>query len=483
MNKVWKVIITLAILSVVFYTNYSGHNNQMPQHVDSWQVVTKADFVIKEKEISLREPFAGSTVSYPPGSHLSYAVISLITGIDMIKLAEILPVIFYIILALLIYALSNILLKNDLASLCIMAFTPLAFTNITILGPFYLVPVTWGILISLMFFYFLTSGNWFFSFIIFGVVTATHISSTAFSMLGAALFFIFNRKYWSKISYLFLFIIVGIIIFSLISSYSALFSLITQFFTFQKSRPYIFFYFLFPSVLLIMLGIGYYLILIREKKAAKFLIPLFTALALNAFLYWRWQGFFLVYRRLFTFTFMMTAFFVGYAVYAIAEAINSVTKNREIRPLHLPLIVLLIALVPMAIETNLSMRSKSIAYVDNAEHILLTEFGKEYPNTYLATNHLQAFALPYYNLKPIQLSPMHGINVMYFNQLSPCFRYMHPECFGDFFYSYNYSYLYPRMRLNVTYLDEFFEREGKVIYEFNREEYRDYVNRTHNVTI
>jgi hypothetical protein len=448
----------------------------MPQHIDSWIVISRADFILKEEAAALTEPFSGSRLYYPIGSYLSFAVIKSISGLDMIYLARLIPAMFFVVLGLLLYSLSNALFKNDLASISVMAFTPLSLSNITILGPYYLVPVAWGILLSLLFFYFILKEKWIIGFLTFIALAATHTSSTVFSIIGIGLYFIFDRKYWHKVKYLFLIGLASIILFSFTRGIGLLFDLITSdLFAAQKSRPYISIYMIMPIIFIVLLALGFYFILTKEKRAAKFLIPLFSVLAINAFIYWYWKGFFIVYRRLFTFTFVIVPFFAGYSIYKISNIAEKFISKRLlfIKKYNAILLMLLIILVPLSIKTNIKSHKYNNIYVDEDEHQLFTGFGKLYPDTYIATDYLQAHALPYYNLKPVQLSPAHVGNVLYFNQLAPCYNIIDSEeCFGDFFYTTNFSYLYSRVPVNISYFKPFFNYNNKIIYMFERDIYK-----------
>ena len=201
-------------------------------------------------------------------------------------------------------------------------------------------------------------------------------------------------------------------------------------------------------------------------------------MAINAFIYWKWQGFFLVYRRLFTFTFMLMPFFVGYAVYTLSTKKIKFVKNQ-----NLILIILLLLLVPFAIKANARSNKYNYIYVGMDEAVLFSEFGKLYPNSYLGTDHLEAFAMPYYNIKPIQLSPAHGVNTTYFNYLAPCYLNEIPECFGDFFYAINFTYLYPGKKINTTYFNPILKYKNKEIYKFSREKYKEHIKNKFNRTI
>lgn len=471
MNKLVKSILLIIILIVLFLVTFLPQHNLLPRHVDAWQVVTKADFVIDSKEVSLIEPFSSNVLYYPPGSHLHLAILKSVSGLDMLFLARLLPGIFFVILGLLIYSLSKLLFRNDLAALTIMAFTPLALSNITMLGPYYLVPLAWGMLLSLLFFYFILRDNWLFGFLIFISVAVTHNSSMVFSLTGIILFFIFNKKYWLRVKYLLLIILAAIIIFSFISGGPGhLYQILAGSFAFEKAEPFISFQLLFPAVFLLFLAFGFYFIIVEEKRASSFLTPLFCFMAINAFLYWYWEGFFLVYRRLFTFLFMMSVFFVGYGVFKVSNGIERVIGRSLpwFKKQNIALIIILALLIPFAVKANISSHRSDVTLVTNDESILFSSFGKLFTNAYVATDHLQAFALPYYNLRPVQLSPAHGTDILYYEELHPCYENNDAACFESFFLKNNFTYLYTRAPLNSSYFKPFFRYKNSIIYLFDK---------------
>lgn len=469
MKKLAKFVLVMLILSSLFLVNYLPQATLQPQHVDAWQVVTKADAVIDNRAISVIEPFSETISFYPPGAHLHSAIISSVSGLDILFLSSFLPAILFVILSLLIYAFSRLLFKNELVAITIMAFTHLSLSNITMLGPYYLVPLAWGMILSLLAFYFLIRKSWLLFFISFITLSLTHNSSMVFALIGIILFFIFNKAYWHSIKYLLILILAAIVIFVAISgSFSYLLSIILSFFSFDKASPFINFQALYPPAFLLFLALGFYFIIVNEKEASKFLIPLFAFLAINAFLYWNWKGFFLVYRRLFTFLFLMSVFFVGYGVFCISNNIERIIGRGivMIRKSNIIPILAIIILVPFAIKANLEAHSTDITLVTNDENILFRDFGNRNPNASIATDHLQAFSLPYYNLRPVQLSPAHGTDILHYEELHLCYENRNITCFENFFQAHNVTYLYIRIPISSDYFKPYFKYNESVIYRF-----------------
>lgn len=472
MNHLYKCILVFIVLSIVFYTNFSGHYNKMPMHVDSWQVISKADYILKQEKIMPDEPFSNLESNYPRGSPLFLAVLASITNwhivsIELISLSQFLPALFNVILALLLYLFSKALFKNEMASLAVMAFTPLAISNITMLGIFYLVPVAFGMLLCYLFFSFLVRKNWIFAFLAFISILVTHNSSLAFASVAFLLYFIFNRENRRKLKYLLIVLGIGFLGFILTRGLEYTMNLIPMLFVFEKSKPYFSVYLTLSISFIVLTAIGIYLILSRERQARTFLIPLFAFLAINALTYWHFQGIFLVYRRLYVFLYSLLPFFVGYSVWFICSRIENIGNRFSfVKKYHLILLIFFLILIPVAIQLNIKEYQRSYQYVSKTEHELFRQFGENYPNNYLVADHLESFALPYYSIKPVVLSPMHGVNTTYFRETISCFTKRDIKCFEDFFNRTEFKYLYTSTYVNSTKFEPFLNYKDRIIYKF-----------------
>jgi len=469
MNKLHKFILVIAILLVVFFTNFLGHYNQMPMHVDSWQLISKADYFIKQQNIMPDEPFSHTESNYPEGSSLFLAVLASISNwyivsAGFISISQFLPAILNVILALLLYLLSKTLFKNEMVALAVMAFTPLAISNITMLGIFYLAPVAFGMVLSYLFFSFLVRKELLSAFLIFVSILVTHNSSLAFASVAFFLYFIFNKENWKKLKYLLTVFGIGFFMFILMNGFEYTIKLIPSLFLFEKIQPHFSIYLTLPIIFLVFLSAGIYLILVCEKRVSKFLIPLFAFLAVNAFAYWYFQGILLVYRRLYVFLYSMLPFFIGYSVWFISFRIESLLGN--LKKYYPVLIIIFVLLIPQAVMLNIRVYERSYQYVTSTEHELFKEFGEEYPENYLVADHLESFALPYYNIKPVVLSPMHGANTTYYAETFECFANRNITCFEEFFNTTSFEYLYTSTYVNSTHFEPFLKHEDKIIYKF-----------------
>jgi hypothetical protein len=284
------------------------------------------------------------------------------------------------------------------------------------------------------------------------------------------LYFLFDRENWKKIKYLVIFFIIGFIGFFITIGPGYSIKLISNIFLFEKVQPYLSVYLTLPITFLILTAIGFYSILIREKKARKFIIPIFSFLAINAFSYWYFKGTLLAYRRLFVYLYSMIPFFVGYSVWFVSSKIEDLPKIKKVLPFvknyHIVLIILLVLLIPQAITLNIKVREKSVQWVTKEEQELFKQFGQNYPSAYLVADPLESFAFPYYNIKPVVLSPAHGANATYYYDTAQCFSTRDIKCFEDFFNRTEFQYLYTSTFVNSTRFEPFLTYENNIIYKF-----------------
>ncbi|MFH1849764.1 MAG: hypothetical protein ABH879_06275 [archaeon] len=481
MNKWLKFVLVVMICCTLFYTVYAPRHNEMPQHVDSWILLGIVDRAMETGYYPYTQPWSEGGWFYPPGSHLLTSVAVQLTDLDIYLVSEMFPAILFVILGLLQYWLAKGLFDSDTAGLSVMAFTTLVFSNITIMGNYYLVPLSFGIILTFLCFNAFIRERWILLLVSFAAVGFTHSSTVIFAFMTMALFFAFNRRFWRKLVYLGL--IIGVLAF-LLHQTRFLFSMLSisfirSFFFIAKERPYQSFFLFVTFLFVILYSIGFFVIAIKERRARRFLIPILGFLSIDIFLYWRDLGMLLPYRRLFYYIIVFTPFFVGYGVYVISDLLTTLLRTGERKRLSklrfyyfiscskLMLIILLLLLVPMAVYFN-QKSHPSLIYVTNAEHRLLSGFGKMHPQEFLATNHLQAYALPVYDLRPVQLSPMHVTNISHYPELSPCFYSRDIGCMTRFFNESDgkYRYLYTQTLVNSTHFVPAFNCSGLVIYEF-----------------
>jgi hypothetical protein len=333
-------------------------------------------------------------------------------------------------------------------------------SQITMLGPFFLVSLTFGMVFSILSFYFLVRGKW--GFFVVGIfcVGLSHSSSLVFALAASGLYFAFNPKLWSKLVWLALAGGLAVLVFVGLNGGDLLWTIVTNYLMFSKSWPYFQYIGLLGTLFMALLALGIFLIIVYERKGTSFLLPIFGFMAVDMFLYWTWNGFFMVYRRLISYIFLLTPFFVGYSVYFIAKQLR--------RGAVIGFALLLIILVPFAVAQNIHSRAPYQVYITHDEDALFTAFAKVHPGAYVLTDHLEAFALPYYNLTPISLSPSHGANTSYFTRVAGCYNTGNIDCIASFFNSTGFEYLYARAGLNRSDFTPVVGVGSRVIYRFQK---------------
>lgn len=443
----------------------------MPRHVDSWILISQSDYILDSQTIDFKEPFSGEGFSNPLGSHVLVVVVSSISGLDILSLGFVFRILIFIILSFLVYGLSKSLFNNEKVAAVCGLFTPLILTNMTMLGPAYFVPLAFATILAFLFFIFLIKEKWFLMSLSFIILALTHASTMVFALIVLFLYFLFNRKYWKKFWIFFVILILGIIFFVSTHGFGFFIQKILELTAFHKLWPYFKFDKMLTYTFIPFFALGIYFIISKEKKARRFLIPLIVFLALEMFLFWYWKGFAIRYRRIIYYIFMLLPFFVGYGVYNLSYYVDIlISKFRKLKFIvnyKLILILILVILVPLAINLNINQRSFEYTFVNEEENVLLENFGNEYPNGYLAAGALQSYALPYYELKPVQISPGHIGKQLYYRQLFPCFYKRDVDCLIGFFREHpEFQYIYTRTKINSTYFEPLFVKEGLIIYEY-----------------
>ncbi|MGM5482290.1 MAG: hypothetical protein ACQESF_02400 [Nanobdellota archaeon] len=466
MKKIYKFM-GLIILLTLFLINFIPHYGKTPLHIDSWIQFSWAKDTLRNG-FNFTEPFSGHSSSYPPLVRLILAGF-LSTGLDLATLTPIISGLLLAGLGASLFLLSKELF-NEEAALVIMAFTPLALSNITVLGPFFVVPLTFGMIFSVLLFYFALRENALMTLLFYVVVVLTHRSSSVFAGIGLAI--IMALKLYEKKYKLFLKMtsapLAGLVVFGFLKSFESIKGMVGHYLINVKQPPYISFNLMYTSftlpfyyMFLVLFAIGLYLIIYREKKSSWFLISLFAFLAINAFLYEHFQGFLLVYRRLFGFLFLLIPIFVGYAVYFFYEKINSYLKSN---PVFVMVIVLLLVL-PWAVQLNSTTFKYPYEYINQDEHALFKEFGKNHSGQYLVASNLQYYALPFYNIEPVQGNVVAMGSKLHFDDLFPCYTKREVGCFEDFFEkNAEYKYLTTKFPLNSSSFSEYMQKGKAKIY-------------------
>jgi len=474
--KKLKYLVIILIAVTLFLTISTQRDNLTDLHRDGWIVITTTQDILDSGHITFTNPYTDGSFIYPPGSWIMSAVLSTNTGLDLTRIAQIFPAINFVLLGLMIFLVARHLFKDDWIAIACMAFTPLIFNNVTIMGHYYFIPLAFGVTLSLLFFNFYLKEKWFMAIFTFLVLSVTHSSTIIFTSIAAGIYLIFNKKYWKKIP---LFALLAIILFAALKFTKGVdvtektVNFVEYILTLSKQPPFISVYLTLSIIFLIFLAFGFLFVVLREKKARLFLVPIFFFLVFDLFMYWNYQGFFIVYRRLIYYLLLFIPFFVGYGVYSFSYLFTHLFSHTHktfynfIKNNSIILIFMLLLLVPAAVSIHIGSHP-TYTLVNQKEQELFTEFGKLHPGAYLATNHLQSFGLPYYDLKPVHI-PFKG-GWTHLPELAPCFAKRDIDCLIGFYNHTNYTYLYTQSLVNSTYFEPAFEYDGMVIYEFVRNE-------------
>jgi len=448
-------MVFFSFLCSIIATFFEPFFKLMPYHVDSWIVLSSR---IIEGGTAI---FGNVNPNYPPGSHTFFYTLATTAGINPLIMRSIFLFITFILIAILIYSISKRLFNNKTLSITTALFSFLILTNITILGPKYLVPITFAIPLALTFLYLILEERWWLSFLIFIPLVLTHATTTGFTLILVFLYFLFSKEHRTKIPYILGLIILAILGFLLTRGAEQLIARLSSLVVFSKAAPYYFIQNMYGWVFFALIAIGLLLILIKEDKAKRFLTPIFIFMAFDMFLYWQASGFFIVYRRLLFFLTFLSPFFIGYSVYWIAEYTENILSKikvlKWIKVVPVILIIFLIILVPYAISINNAQFARSYVYVNENENKLFATFGKEHPGEYLIAHGLMGYALPYYKLQPVSLAPMHGFNRLHYSELEKIYITGNLPKVKEFMQRYNYQYI--TVRTNLT------DSDYKIAYE------------------
>ena len=198
MKPLIKNILIVFILIMLFLVHFIPHQNSMPHHVDSWVTISLADHIIKEKNIDDKNPFSEESYKYPKGSATFLAVIKSITRIDLINISQLLPGFFLVILGTLNYLISKKLFGKEKLALTIMALTALSLSNITMLGPYYVVPFAFGLVLLMSFLASLVYNKILLSTVLLISLILVHTTTTLFALTIFLFHIIFSKNKTKK---------------------------------------------------------------------------------------------------------------------------------------------------------------------------------------------------------------------------------------------------------------------------------------------
>lgn len=451
-----RYALVLGVVIVLFLLNFLTRVNQMPQHLDEWEHIVVAKLTMETGFLQGHEPYRSEWI-YPPGIYTVLSSLSLLSGLSLITIQKFLPSIFYIILGLMFYILSLKLFKRDEVAIAVMAFSTLILSNITIMGIYYLVPLAMGSFLTLLLLYFLVQDNWLMSLFILLAIAITHASTIVLAFVATFFYLVFSRK-WRLIfmGLVGFMLVLGLMKFKNIYLSPSI-DLLKYIFFRPAVKPFVIIANNLPWFFLVLLALGIFFIMLKERKASYALVPLFVFMIVDFFMYWKYRGFVFVYRRLIYFIFLFIPFFVGYAVHHIADTPNRLFDSKWLKQFPIFLIIFLLILVPFAWKLNQESHVSEI-YIMNDEHPLFTKFGEAFPNEKIITRFMMGWAMPYYDLEEVHLPPGHPV-------INSCFANKDSQCFADFMQQKDIKYVYAGFDLDGELFKPVAKYKGLIIYK------------------
>jgi hypothetical protein len=485
LGRVLFAFFAVIAISILFYSQFSSHYEVgIPLHVDSWITISVADFFSDNQKIMDIEPFSGLDYNYPPGSYVFLSVMSEVTGVSLPRLSELLPGFFMVVLGCMLYLIFRHFYEKPIYSLLPIFFTLMVMSNITILGPYYLVPISFGLIIYLAVLYFSLKENLTMQLISFIMLIMFHRST---ALLGALTLFIsFTLNFVENKSFLpyakKLFIIGAISIagfFAYVASSPGPFlsELLQKIVLFSNThliqgiqKPFINYVSSLGMPVFIIIGIGMFAFI--DKPKWKLVLVTFFLLVVSLFSFWNWGISILIpYRRLVIYLFLFSPLFFSAGliliyeyIHKLASEINSPLIRYIIPALY---IISLVIFVPMFYEMNQNSHV-SRHWVDQDEMILFKQFGENYTGEFLVGGHLESFAFPYFDIKPVILSEFHPGDHDLFNKYYSAYIRRDLENLRNLFIDNpQVKYIYFPSPVQSTYLKEAMSLGEKRIYYFN----------------
>lgn len=486
----WVTLVAIAVLlfSVVFLPHYTA---KVPLHVDSWLIVSLADRSLKVNSYDFPEPFTNQKWDYPPGLLVIQSVVTRITGIPLHILTILFPALLFLTAGFLNYAIAREMGSRKGVAILAFLFTPLILSNITMLGLYYAVPLALGSVFFLLFALFITKRMYLCTLVVYLALLLVHRSTFLLATLLLFFSFMYGLLFERKAIILIivsvllgstiLFVGLYYIIFhtlqlsqlNLILFKSELILLFTRVGISALEQPYIVYITLMTPLFLFFLGVGYFMFLNKGNPLQIPLAILFALLIFDYFVFLRYgHGYIFLYRRLSFYIFLLTPLFVGFGVYYSAEFIYRLLHKRLHikRMIVLPLLALaVLALFIYSIKLNVEAHPSPI-WVTPEEFQFFQEFGKQHPGSYLLTDHLEAYSLPYFNLKPVMTSPGHLGGSLNFDELYIPYTRRDVSVLATFFNTHtDYDgYVYYAGTFDTPYFKEVFRQGDLVIYQYQK---------------
>ncbi|MBS3055970.1 MAG: hypothetical protein J4473_00900 [Candidatus Aenigmarchaeota archaeon] len=440
-------IFLILIITSIFLLNFGlyHYDYRFPLHADDWIHISVANDVTTGRTINELDPYFNENIMfYPRGFHVMLAEISKMSGLDMVDIARFFPAVFQSILALSIFLLLKKIVHPYAGLFGAFAVITLR-THPTILGPALLVPLNFGLILVPVMLYFFIRGYetkkpvWFFlgmsiwfvifsfhfsSFIIttfIGVISLTEIaflkermkamkailiSGVAFAVLMALFMIRFYKTDIIKT-------ITGLVQSSgsiIISPFSPLF--------------------LVNYLIAGFALIGLIYLLTRYKVGHVTILGWTIFIFFDLYLFFQSGGTFISYERSVFYATEVLIILGAIGLYYVADFFRTYPKGLK----YIPIIIFCSVLL-LSFYVNVYEGRTYIYHLISEEQFQTYKWlGENYGGSKFLTNHLHSLSLPYFHLKPVQVSPMHAVPTGAFSE------------FGQDYYTRDVDYLYEKMK-------------------------------------
>ncbi len=151
LQKVLRVLCVLALVAANFLLVYSIHQNySYPYMLDEWQHMAEGIQVQDNAGIVLQNPYykdGGAGIEsgfFEKGFHVFLSELFMLTGQDPVRIYAIMPALFAAITALIVFTFAYKTTNNYAIGLFTMLFYAALRSNVSVLGPWFYVPLTMG---------------------------------------------------------------------------------------------------------------------------------------------------------------------------------------------------------------------------------------------------------------------------------------------------------------------------------------------------
>ena len=466
------------VLPVLFALHFVPHYIVgVPMHSDSWIFISLAEHAGRMEGFSFPEPFKGREWDYPKGFVALLSVVSSLSKVPLHHLSGLIAGLMFVLAGIANYSIAKRLTNDATVPVLALLFTTLAISNIKMLGLFYLVPFAAGAILFLFMLHALVCERALPSLLFLSAIALTHRSTFLLASLSMFIFILVTAIRGRRLRALALGCVPGgliviVLVHLFMSRSSAIEAGTAAAVLFRYDR--IEYLSLLEPPFLFFVILGLFFLLMRGTDAKWLPASLFLLLLSLYVVYLvSGSGFLIPYRRLCSFLVLLAPLFAAFGLYGLLEYLKRLAASRGGRireALKAAWVVAVILLFAHAIRMNLRAHPSPL-WVDRQELGLFEQFGRTHPGAHLMTGHLEAFSLPYFDLRPVITSPHHLGGNLNFNQVY--FDYVDrnvPALVRFFDERTEYEYIYYPSPFKNPRFEEVMRRGDLAVYRFCREQ-------------